>query len=314
MEKEQHNENGSVETVGLFRELSDHAKTQIDRAWKAYALLASVLGIIISVGLILLYFMYGNSYKSLENSIQERTNIVQEQVAKRIANEFDAQNVKDLIQTAANEAAIKQIDVIKIRDIIDNEVDTIVRTKVEDLKKQIQILKAENEKALDSLSILADLNLALSNASYEIDSLRILKEIVNSPHSQIALVAKKHLKRTIEEIKRDHNRLISDYWGWKDINDQYFGLKSTKDWKLEDYLKNYGGIPNDQKVVYVNKYLSNDNQDEISKLNFSYSILEIEKKPEIVYTICAFVNTKANLNKDYLFESEAYISWLKDKK
>jgi hypothetical protein len=89
------------ETLGLFRELSEHAQSQIDRAWKAYVWLASSLGLIISVGLILFYFMYGDSFDSLEKKIQYRMNIIQKQVEKRIDNEFATQNIRELIPKQA---------------------------------------------------------------------------------------------------------------------------------------------------------------------------------------------------------------------
>ena len=313
MESVETKEGNKDDVVGLFRELSDHAQSQIDRAWKAYAWLASALGLIISVGLILLYFIYGNSYETFENKIQERTGIVQEQVEKRIDKELDAKNIRDLIQASATEAAVKQIDVKKIEEFIDNKVEKLVATKVKDLNSQIDFLRSENEKALNNLSTLIDLNFVLSNSSYEIDSLRVLKNIAGGENIKISNIAKKNLNRTLEAIKRDHSRLVSDYWGWKDIDDQYFGLKNTKDWKLEDYIQNYSAIPNDQKVVYVNKFLTDEKKDDSLKFRFSESILTSETRPEIIYTICAFINGKAQLNKDYLFESEVYKVWLKSK-
>ena len=313
MEKDQSTDKENYMPFSMFKDLSEHSKNQIDRAWKAYAILASALGIIISVGLITLYFLYGNSYDSLENKIQERTTIVQEEVQKRIDKEFDSNNITSLIQTAATDAAIKQIDVNKVREIIDNEVQKLIESRVVDLTNQIEVLTKKNEKALDNLLILADLNMALSNAPYQLKYLIKLKELSKINDPKIAFTAQQCLDRTIEEIKRDYERYNTDYWGYKYADDQYFGIKSTKEWKLDDYVKNYNNVASDIKAAYVNKYLVDPKNDEMSKIKFAYSILKEERKPEIVYIICAFVDSKAKLNKDYLFESESYLNWLSSK-
>jgi hypothetical protein len=219
-----------------------------------------------------------------------------------------------MIQKFANDEVKKRIDVLQIKNMIDKEVNAIIENQINPLNKQIKLLKNENEQALQDLSSLTELNLVLNNAIYEIKSLRRLKEIAGNQNSKLSLVARKSLTRLVEEIERDYKRLRSDYWGWKDIDDEYFGFKSTQNWKLADYTKNYNQIPNDQKVVYVYKYLSNNKVDENSKLEFSYSVLKIEMRPEVLYAVCAFLNSVAKIDKNYLFETEEYIKWLDEKR
>jgi len=310
MSKEPINEKAEIELLKHYKELSDHAKDQIDRAWKAYGILARILGIIISVGLIVLYFLYGNSYELLEKNIREKLSIVSDKVEKRIETEFADQKIKDMIQKSANDEVKKRIDVLQIKNMIDKEVNAIIENQINPLNKQIKLLKNENEQALQDLSSLTELNLVLNNATYEIKSLRRLKEIAANQNYKLSLVAEKSLTRLVEEIERDYKRLRSDYWGWKDIDDEYFGLKSTQNWKLADYINNYNQIPNDQRVIYVYKHLSNDKVDENSKLEFSNSVLKTEIRPEVLYVVCAFLNSIAKLEKNYLFETEEYLKWL----
>jgi len=294
------NEKNEIELVALYKDISDHAKTQIDQAWKSYKWVVGAAVMIFSIATITFFFLYGRSYETLEKNIQQKIAIVSKMVEQKIETEFNTKKIQNLIHNEAVEQTSKKLS-------------RIVKDQIKPLEDQIQIIKGENEKALNDLLIATDLILALNNAYYEISSLRKLKEISENQDPKIAMAAKKSLQRIVEEIEQTYIRLNSDYWGFTFVDDQYYGLKSTSGWDLAKYLENYKNMPTDRKVVYVNNYLSNDKTDDISKFRFSLSILKTEKRPEIIYTICAFVNTKSKLNKDYLFESEEYRKWLSGK-
>ncbi len=290
------------ESLTLYKELSDHAKTQIDRAWKAYAILAPIIGLIISVGIVIAYFIFGNSL-----------NIVRGQVEKQIQSEFNNENIKRLIQDGATEAATKHIDNEKIKDVINSQVQSIVTNQLDKVNGRIQLLRDENTKALNDLDTLLDLNFALNDAPYEIESLRKVKSITKVGNPKVRTIAERGLNRIIDKIKIGQSTLESELFGYKHYPDILLGLKDTKDWGLSRYIDNYSKIASDQRVVYVYKFLSDDKRDDISKFKFADFVLKTESIPDVIYTTCSFVNRKASIDKDYLFETDQYKKWLKSK-
>jgi hypothetical protein len=195
-----------------------------------------------------------------------------------------------------------------------------VRTRVDEDAKRISGIKSEmedkyNQALVDQrrLEELANLYTLLIEAPYEIESLRKVKSFNKANNPKIRFIAERGLNRIIEEIKINQSRMESDLWGYKYYPDIFLGLKDTKDWGLSQYIDNYSKIAYDQRVVYVLKFLSDDKKDDVSKFTFSDFVLRKESRPDVIYTTCSFVNKKAGINKDYLFETDQYQKWLKSK-
>ena len=309
-------ENGSSELnkdrelIEFYKDIADHANSQIDRVWKTYTLFGTILGTIISVGLLVIYFMYGDSYKELVQSIKDRTELVKQQIDKKIEVEFDKENISKIIIKAANNAAKEQVDKEKVQDIINIEVSNIVTEKISDLSNQLKILKDENENAIRDLSNASELYLILYDAAYEISSLKKLLEISKNKDHGISIIATKSYYRIVGEIEKDYRRISSDEWALKQVEDQYIKLSGPVAGGINDYINSYTIMRNDLKPVFIYKFFTDDSIGDEIKYNFAYSLLKIETQPKIIFTICALINEKAKINKNYLLETEEYLNWI----
>jgi hypothetical protein len=312
------------EELEKYKEISDFAERQINRAWKAYTILLPLIALVISVGLVLFYFQYGNSLESIERSIQSRTQIVKEEVKGQIKSELETEKIQKLILHAAHEAAVKQINVKKIQDIIDSKVDKIVTNELVKLKSDIGFLQEEVVDAQQEAILIFDMIVVLENAPYDILMLEKLKEfsvdkspknknsVIESLSSYIASFSTNKINNIIKVIERDHNRLTKEYWGYTVFDDQFYGIKDSKNWALEDYQKNFDTILDDQKHVYMIGVFNLKKFDELTKLKFAKYILENGSQPICIYAACEYINKKAKINRDYLFERDSYELWLND--
>jgi len=183
----------------------------------------------------------------------------------------------------------------------------------EALKAQAIALAAQS--VLDNLTLVADVNTAAINASRDIHALRKLWSMSQSTNDKVRIIAKKQLKPIISQLHADHEMVKSDYWGFKRKQDpQYYGFKSMEGWKRTDYVKYFLKVPDDRRIVYVMQFLSDERETDKEKLIFCYGTLQLESRPDVIYALCAFIDAKARLGKDFLFETDYYLAWLKEKK
>lgn len=167
---------------------------------------------------------------------------------------------------------------------------------------------------LNDLSLMADANAAAISAPTDINALRKLWDISKMKINRASVIAGKQLEPILRQIRYDYKVIISDYWGFKDIQEpDYYGLDDMEGWNRKEYIDNYMKVPDDRRVVYAIEFLSDEKESDDEKLSFCYSALQMETRPEIIYTISAYVDTKAKLNKDYLFETDYYTAWLKER-
>lgn len=173
---------------------------------------------------------------------------------------------------------------------------------------------SEAQSVLDNLSLIAEANTAAVGAKHNIQALRELWTMSRDTNENIRVVAERLLKPIINQLRTDHEMVSSDYWGFKrKQNPQYYGFNEMEGWKRNEYIKNYMKVPDDRRVVYVMQFLSDEKETEEEKLAFCYSAFQLEYRPDIIYELCAFIDEKAKLYKDYLFETTHYLTWLKER-
>jgi hypothetical protein len=172
----------------------------------------------------------------------------------------------------------------------------------EALKAQSVALAAQS--VLDDLTLLFDVNTAAINASRDIHALRKLWAMSQSTKDGVRGIAEKQLKPIISELHTDHEAITSDFWGFK---------RNMDGWKRAEYLKNYPKVPNDRRVVYVTQFLYDEKETDEEKFAFCYAILQVESRPDVIYALCAFIDVKAKLGKNYLLRTDYYLAWLKEK-
>jgi hypothetical protein len=174
-----------------------------------------------------------------------------------------------------------------------------------------QAVASAAQSVLNDLSLVADANTAAVSASHDIDALRKLWAMSRNTNDRVRGIAEKQLKPIISQLRTDHEVITSDYWGFKPKQDpQYYGFNKMEGWKRTEYIKNYVKVPDDRRVVYVMQFLSDEKETEEEKFAFCYSALQLESRPDVIYALCAFIDAKAKLYKDYLFETDYYLTWL----
>lgn len=193
-------------------------------------------------------------------------------------------------------------------------------------KEALHIAQSASQKALDAqaialgaqsvlhdLSLLADVNTAAISAPYDIRALRKLWAMSHNTNGRIRVLAEKQLKSIISQLHADYEMVMSDYWGFKHgAKPQYYGFNSMEGWRRLEFVNNYMKVPHDRRIVYVTQFLSDNKENNEEKFAFCYSIFKLESRPDVIYTLSAFVDTKAKLHKNYLFDTEYYLSWLKN--
>lgn len=182
----------------------------------------------------------------------------------------------------------------------------------EALKAQDVALSAQD--LLKDLSLVADVNTAAVSAPIDIHALRKLRDMSRNTNDRVRNMAAKQLQPIMRQLQTDYEVVASDYWGFNKKQDsRYYGFDKMEGWKRTDYVRNYLNVPNDRRVVYVMQFLSEDNESVEEKLAFCCSALQLESRPDVIYALVAFIDDKAMLHKDYLFETEYYLNWLGDR-
>lgn len=176
-------------------------------------------------------------------------------------------------------------------------------------------LASEAQSMLDDLSLLVDVNAAAIRAPHDVKEFRKLLAISKGSKDRIGVIAEKQVELILNQLRADYKMVKDDYWGLKGKKiPRYYGFEGDMEgWGRTEFVRNYSKVPNDRKIVYVMQFLSDPRETDDEKLIFSYYILESESKPDVIYTICAFVNEKAKINKDFLLGTEDYLRWLKGK-
>ena len=179
-----------------------------------------------------------------------------------------------------------------------------------DTKRNKDISKEE----LENLSFITKANTAAVGAIHDIDELRKLWTMSRDTNEKNRVIAKKLLKPIIDQLLTDHVTINSDYWGFRDKQDpQYYGFNEMEGWKRSEYIKNYTRVPDDRRVVYVIQFLRDEKETEEEKLSFCYSAFQLESRPDVIYELCAFIDERAKLQRDYLFETGYYLTWPKER-
>jgi hypothetical protein len=177
-----------------------------------------------------------------------------------------------------------------------------------------QAIASAAQSVLNDVSLVADINTAAISASHDIHALRRLWAMSHDTSDTVMGIAEKQLKPIISQLHADHEVVTSNFWGFKrKQNPQYYGFTNMEGWKRAEYVKSYPKVPDDRRVVYVTQFLSDEEETDEEKFAFCYSALQLESRPEVIYALCAFIDAKAKLHKDYLFETDYYLTWLKEK-
>ena len=187
--------------------LYEHAEKQIARVWKTYAVLGTLLTVLIAVGAFLTYKSISDFRSSISDEVRTEKDIVQRQVEIQIEQEFG----RDAIQALITQKAEERIDLVA---------DKLIAAQIEE---QITAVRVEFEQGLDDLGVrTADAEVlvaelvataaglessvemallvfgAISDSRADFDSLIDIAQDEDHPHSDLAA-------RTVRRIQHTHD-------------------------------------------------------------------------------------------------------------
>jgi hypothetical protein len=121
----------------LYRELSEHAQRQIDRAWKAYAILAALLGALLAASAALFFGSISNFRESLRTEYRGEMESAQALLKEEVRKAFAADNV----QRAVSEEIGKRLPVV-VEGAISNRTMDLDRMTVGEMWRKVAELDA----------------------------------------------------------------------------------------------------------------------------------------------------------------------------
>lgn len=122
----------------VLERIRDQADKEITRAWRAYALLGTLVATILAAGIFTTYNSLSEFQSSIKDDILSQKDIVQRNVTMQIEKEFNKENITGLVVAEAQkriDAVAEDIIEKQIRAVIDPEV-TRTRNDLDELAKQ----------------------------------------------------------------------------------------------------------------------------------------------------------------------------------
>jgi hypothetical protein len=160
---------------------------------------------------------------------------------------------------------------------------------------------------------LLELSVSISQAFWDIDSLRFLAKVIknpNYPYPKFMNLAKKNYD-DVRKVIRDRN-----YADYDDPENCGLNADLLRQGKKNDFLTQIKGLIRERSrssalfclvLLWGNKNISKE-----EKLAVSYEMLLNATDPFAIHYTCMQVETEgeANLKKDFLLETDEYIKWL----
>lgn len=131
--------------ISKYGDLVEHSHVQIDRAWKAYAILSGLITIIIVAGFTVGAIFTYKTLKDFKNDIREEKEFVSKQVQARIDVEFSEKSIATLVQNEASKKIGEIAPPLIAKNIEEVVKPAIISTgnKLDDLQNQLNKSKYE---------------------------------------------------------------------------------------------------------------------------------------------------------------------------
>lgn len=224
------------ETIDLFEKILSRSEKEVERVYKYYRLAASLVGLIIAVGIYVSYASISDfkdeirkDVSDFKSSLKQQTKIftdslnldtnnkvalVQKAIVSKIDEEFDKEKISDLVEIKASDRVDKVADRL-IKGQIDERVDKKIKLSEVELGKliektqyQLLELKALNDDrlAFDSLLVISG-----SKSPYAVEARasveNIMTEYENLSYGLSASGGDEYLKQDINEIRKASKKL-----------------------------------------------------------------------------------------------------------
>jgi hypothetical protein len=147
----------------LFNEISDSAAKQISESRsffeKMYKTTMAAILLIAAIGLSIFFWFFGQKYSDIEASVSRKTDeqivALQQQIRKRVEEEFKTENMKALIRSVAQEetkSGLSEVILRAVGDQVQNSIKAqspkIQETVIQETKKSVSGLAPTIDKAI----------------------------------------------------------------------------------------------------------------------------------------------------------------------
>ncbi|MFZ2147777.1 MAG: hypothetical protein WAV28_11210 [Sedimentisphaerales bacterium] len=151
------------QVIDEYQKIINRADKEIERVHRTYYLVSKILGVIIVAGITAVTFITWNTIADMRGDLREETNtitsrfndevdLVGRQVRSRIEEEFNKENIHDLVQTTAKERIDAVADVF-ISEKIDEKVIPLINVIVKQIEDANNRLVALEDKFTNDLKV-----------------------------------------------------------------------------------------------------------------------------------------------------------------
>jgi len=329
--KNEHQEGHEDREIDRFQSIVDRANKEITGVRHVYIWLASILGLIIIAGITAISLTTWNTIGDMRSDLREETklitsrledevDLVGRQVTSRIEEEFDKDNIHDLVQTAANERIDAVADQIiskniieevnplasQLRDLNDRIVvmDKKLEQIIEDSKQRLGALEKETHKELVALKEESQLVATIVRAE---NNDRRAFEQIRKWHNDESFQFSAEATAAYQKIRSMHNSPIyrSGFTvPWKN------GIEPSK-LNLSDLKKNYQNISVSTphlKPALIEYIWKREDIPKRNRMEFLIEVLKTDDSLVAVEYAGRYFAEGASLSKDPLAVDE-FVSW-----
>lgn len=256
-------------------EYQDRLLNEYHRTLSIYKLLAWALGIIFAFGITAFYFLYNKNVSSIRQDMQEQVNIIRERVQTRIDQEFETPKITSLIEKKAIEQVQNQIDPIA-------HLYSYIPMANYNIKYFDELIKISEHKEF---------------------AFPYLKEMASESVKQVKITLDARYREA------DFDTTNSSF--------PYFDLLGSKptDWNLDDFKKNFPLLTSSRKGKSLDfLWKQREKFSNYNRLQFLYEVIKTDTDVYAIYVACALMNEEAKIDKDFLYERDAYLKWWESSK
>lgn len=189
------NRDSEAKEIDRYERIVDRAHNEIESVRTVYKWLATILGIIIAVGLTLTTIMIGNTIEGMKKSISAELDFTKSMVINKIDEEFNNKNIKDLV--------IKQtkIRVDTVADeLIGNHVENKINPRIKEVRTKLKALDDKTEVLREEFATLR--NVLDDKTEVLREEYAIISKELEIQINQVTTSADAHAKMLEDLIKR----------------------------------------------------------------------------------------------------------------
>ena len=280
-----------------YEKLVTQARDEIAWIRSVYKWVFGCITVIFVVGVTFAVIFIGKDLNDIKNRLNDKVEILGQQVSSRIDKEFKKENIHNLVENKAKEN-------------VEKVVDSYLAETTERINKKVITFEEESQKmtaSLDKLNERAEFifNVTLANND-DMSALRKLKELANDKNYTYRTEIQKAYDKIVK-LPKSPIKLVRNI-NWNE------GIDPSK-FTLKDLIRVYNseGERNGIKSQLIQYILERDDFEEKEKLAFLISVFENDNSIETNRTAGEYFIKVKNL-KIYPLETDKMVEWWKTNK